>query len=234
MTLLDTIVIPEDYYVRMTGSTTPPKGPHSVPEPPRLLPERPCRPAGDGQDRASDPDAEQWRIRPATAEDAATCAEIYAHYVRTTAITFETEPPSAAQMAGRISSALERYAWLVLEERGRVVGYAYAGAFNPREAYRFTCEVSVYLATDQRGSGRGRALYEALLPALRTRGFRRAIALVAQPNPASDRLHESFGFAPVGTFTKVGWKLGTWHDVSWSELDMAPGDEVIQEPTPLR
>ncbi|WP_343068502.1 N-acetyltransferase family protein [Brachybacterium halotolerans] len=159
---------------------------------------------------------------------------MYAHYVRTTAITFETEPPDAAQMARRIESARERYVWLVLEEEGRVAGYAYAGAFNPREAYRFTCEVSVYLAPNQRGSGRGRALYEALLPALRERGLRRAIALVAQPNPASDRLHASFGFTPVGTFTKVGWKLGAWHDVAWSELDMAPDDDDIREPPPLR
>lgn len=178
--------------------------------------------------------AQPWRIRPAGTEDAAACAEIYAHYVRTTAITFETEPPDAAQMARRIESARERYVWLVLEEEGRVAGYAYAGAFNPREAYRFTCEVSVYLAPDQRGSGRGRALYEALLPALRERGLRRAIALVAQPNPASDRLHEAFGFTPVGTFTKVGWKLGAWHDVAWSELDMAPEDDDIGEPPPLR
>jgi L-amino acid N-acyltransferase YncA len=214
MLLLDTIVVLEDYYVRMMSESG------SV--------------DSAGTSAAAGSDSPQARIRPAVAEDAAACAEIYAHYVRTTAITFETEPPSAAQMAGRIESALEHYAWLVLEELGRVVGYAYAGAFNPREAYRFTCEVSVYLAPDQRGSGRGRALYEALLPALRERGYRRAIALVAQPNPASDRLHAAFGFTPVGTFTKVGWKLGAWHDVAWSELDMAPGDEDIEEPTPLR
>ncbi|MCG7311111.1 GNAT family N-acetyltransferase [Brachybacterium sp. ACRRE] len=190
--------------------------------------------AEPGAQTGAEPGAQPWRIRSASAEDAAACAEIYAHYVRTTAITFETEPPDTAQMARRIESARERYVWLVLEEEGRVTGYAYAGAFNPREAYRFTCEVSVYLASDQRGSGRGRALYEALLPALRERGLRRAIALVAQPNPASDRLHASFGFTPVGTFTKVGWKLGAWHDVAWSELDMAPDDDDIREPPPLR
>lgn len=190
--------------------------------------------AQPGVQSGAEPGAQPWRIRPAGASDAAACAEIYAPYVRTTAITFETEPPDAAQMARRIESARERYVWLVLEEEDGVSGYAYAGAFNPREAYRFTCEVSVYLAPDQRGSGRGRALYEALLPALRERGLRRAIALVAQPNPASDRLHASFGFTPVGTFTKVGWKLGAWHDVAWSELDMAPEDDDIGEPPPLR
>lgn len=173
-------------------------------------------------------------IRPATAEDAAACAAIYEHYVRNTAITFETEPPSADDMAGRIAAASERHAWIVLEEAGVVVGYAYATAFKARAAYQWSCEVSVYLGHEHRGAGAGRALYEALLPILRERGYRRAIAVVAQPNPVSDRLHERFGFQRIGTQPRIGWKNGAWHDVALSQLDLAPDEDLAAPPPPPR
>ncbi|PWH05986.1 GNAT family N-acetyltransferase [Brachybacterium endophyticum] len=169
-------------------------------------------------------------IRPASPQDAASCAAIYAHYVRDTAVSFETEPPSEQEMARRIETSTARYAWLVLEEEGAVVGFAFAGAFRPREAYRFTCEVSVYLETEHRGAGRGRALYDALLPRLRERGYRRAIAVVAQPNPASDRLHERLGFTRVGVLENVGRKHGAWHDVAWFQLDLIGGEDPDEEP----
>lgn len=159
-------------------------------------------------------------IRPATAEDGAACARIYAPYVTDSAITFELEPPSGDTMAERIETATRKHAWLVIEDEHGVFGYAYAGAFHPRAAYRWSCEVSVYLDRDRRGSGAGRALYEELLAVLRRRGYRQATACITLPNPASERLHERFGFAPVGVFRDIGWKDDRWHDVAWSQLDL--------------
>ncbi len=166
-------------------------------------------------------------VRDATLDDAVACAAIYAPYVRDTAITFETEPPDAAEFARRIGAATAQYAWLVLEDDGRVAGYAYGGPFKERAAYRFACEVSVYLECGLRRSGGGRALYSALLPRLAERGYRTATAGMALPNEASVGLHRALGFAPVGTFRRVGWKLGRWHDVAWTQCDL----RGVGEPT---
>jgi L-amino acid N-acyltransferase YncA len=166
-------------------------------------------------------------VRDATPDDAAACAAIYAPYVRDTAITFETEPPDAAEFARRIAAAIARHAWLVLLDEGRVTGYAYGGPFKERGAYRFACEVSVYLEQGLRRSGGGRALYAALLPRLAERGYRTAAAGMALPNEASVGLHRALGFTPVGTFRRVGWKLGRWHDVAWTQCDLGG----VGEPT---
>ena len=124
-------------------------------------------------------------VRDATADDAAACAAIYAPYVTGTTVTFETDPPDAAEMGRRIAKAQARHAFLVLEEDGAVVGYAYAGPFKERAAYRWSCEVSVYLSPDRHGRGGGRRLYEALLERLTARGYRMAAAGMTQPNEAS-------------------------------------------------
>ena len=124
-------------------------------------------------------------VRDAMEADAVACAAIYAPYVRDTAVTFETEPPDAAEFARRIAAATARHAWLVLEDDGRVAGYAYGGPFKERAAYRFACEVSVYLEHGLRRSGGGRALYSALLPRLAERGYRTAAAVMTLPNDAS-------------------------------------------------
>ncbi len=165
-------------------------------------------------------------IRPAVSSDAAACAAIYAPYVSDTAISFETEPPTPEEMAGRIAAATRTHAWLVLEEDGRVVGYAYAGPFNPRAAYRWSAQVSVYLETGRRRGGDGRALYQALLSRLAERGFRTALAGMTLPNDASEGLHRAMGFTPVGTYRQVGFKHGRWHDVAWVQraIGEAPGD----------
>ncbi len=159
------------------------------------------------------------KVRAATQADAAACAAIYAPYVTDTAITFEVEPPTVEQMAARITAAERTHAWLVLEnlDEGRVVGYAYAGPFKERPAYRFSCEVSVYLETGLRRSGGGRALYEALFPRLADRGFHTAVAGMTLPNEASAGLHRAVGFEPVGTYRRIGWKHGRWHDVAWMQ-----------------
>lgn len=156
-------------------------------------------------------------VRDATAADSHACAAIYAPYVRDTAISFELEPPTPDEMARRIAAARRRHAWLVAVDGAVVVGYAYGSSFREREAYRFACEVSVYLDVGLRRTGAGRGLYEALLPRLAARGYRTAVAGMALPNPASVGLHAALGFEPVGTFRSVGWKFGAWHDVAWMQ-----------------
>jgi L-amino acid N-acyltransferase YncA len=164
-------------------------------------------------------------VRDATADDAAACSAIYAPYVLDTAITFETEPPDAAEFARRIEVAAARYAWLVLEDEGRVTGYAYGGQFKERAAYRFACEVSVYLEIGTRRSGGGRALYDVLLPRLAGRRYRRVAAGMTLPNEASVGLHRALGFEPVGTYRRIGWKHGRWHDVAWVQRDIGADAE---------
>jgi phosphinothricin acetyltransferase len=163
-------------------------------------------------------------IRSATTSDATACARIYEPYVRSTVVSFETEPPTAEEMARRIESSLAEHAWLVLETDGatgpEVVGYAYATQHRTRAAYRWACDVSIYLDRDRRGNGAGKALYAALLPILRERGYRRALAGIALPNEASIGLHRSFGFTDVGIYRRIGWKLDAWHDVAWMQLDL--------------
>jgi phosphinothricin acetyltransferase len=171
-----------------------------------------------------------WLVRDGNEADAAACAAMYAHYVENTAITFELEPPTPEEMAGRIAKASTSYAWLVLEDDGRVVGYAYGGPYKERAAYRWACEVSVYLEPGLRRGGAGRALYEALLPRLAGRGFRTAVAGMTLPNNASEGLHRAMGFEPVGVWRRIGWKLGAWHDVAWVQRALADGDDPPTEP----
>ncbi|MGW1344206.1 arsinothricin resistance N-acetyltransferase ArsN1 family B [Kribbella sp. NPDC002412] len=162
------------------------------------------------------------KVRDASPLDGEACAAIYAPYVTDTAITFEIEPPSAAEMAQRIADAQATHAWLVLEDDdGRVVGYAYAGQMKPRAAYRWSCEVSVYLEPGRRRTGGGRALYEALFERLAERGFRTAIAGMTLPNDASVGLHTALGFEEIGTYRRIGWKLDAWHDVHWRQRPLA-------------
>src|SRR5690349_6200164 len=132
------------------------------------------------------------------ASDAAACAAIYAPHVEDSSVSFEERAPDAGEMRARIERYGASHAWLVAEREGEVVGYAYATAFNERPAYRWSASVSVYVAGAARGSGVGRALYEALFERLRERGFRMACAGITLPNEASVGLHESLGFDRSG------------------------------------
>jgi L-amino acid N-acyltransferase YncA len=170
-------------------------------------------------------------IRDATERDAESCAAIYAPYVTGTAITFETQPPTPAQMAERIAAALRSHAWVVLEDGGRVIGYAYGGPYKSRPAYRWSCEVSVYLKHGRRRTGGGRALYAALFDRLAERGYRTAVAGMTLPNDASVGLHRAMGFETVGTYRRIGWKHGAWHDVAWTQRPIGTGgDDPPAEP----
>jgi L-amino acid N-acyltransferase YncA len=173
------------------------------------------------------------RVRSAIGADAAACAEIYRPYVLDTVISFETEPPTVEQMAARIAAAQVKHEWLVLEVDGDVAGYAYAQQFNPRAAYQWSVETSIYLAEDRRRLGGGRMLYAELLSRLATHGFRRAFAGITQPHEASNAFHEAFGFRPAGRYQRVGWKLGAWHDVEWWQLDLVAPDGEVDPPVEI-
>jgi L-amino acid N-acyltransferase YncA len=173
-------------------------------------------------------------VRQADAErDGAAVAAIYAPYVESGAVSFEEVAPDAAEMGRRIEGLSATHPWLVLERGGVVVGYAYGSPHRGRAAYRWTAEVSVYVDRARHRQGSARVLYAALLDLLRQQGFRMAVAGVTLPNDASVRLHEAFGFQPVGVFHRIGHKEGAWHDVGWWELDLAPGtDGPPAEPLP--
>lgn len=169
-------------------------------------------------------------IRDATPADAAACAAIYAPYVTDTAISFELEPPSTAEMAARITATQATHAWLVLEHDGEVVGYAYGGAYRARPAYRWSTEVSVYVDRGRQRTGGGRALYQALFDRLEARGYRTLVAGMALPNDASIALHRALGFELVGTQRRIGWKHGEWRDVTWMQRTV--GDDAVPPTEP--
>ena len=157
-------------------------------------------------------------IRSCTNHDVAAVCEIYKHYVENTTVTFEEVVPSVSQMADRVSSYVQDYPWLVCEDDGQVVAYAYATKWQNRCAYRNTVEVSIYVRHGLSRRGYGRALYAELFDAISDR-CHAVVAGIALPNPASVRLHEQFGFRQVAHFKEVGWKFGRWIDVGyWQKL----------------
>lgn len=159
-------------------------------------------------------------IRLAIPDDAAAIAEIYRPYVLETAISFETDAPSAAQMNERIHQTLCKYPWFVFEEAGEILGYAYAGSFRSRCAYSWTVESSVYVRQGLHGKGIGKQLYQTLLEALKRQGAVNVIGAIGLPNESSVRLHESVGFVKVAHLKDIGFKLGRWWDVGYWELQL--------------
>ncbi len=158
-------------------------------------------------------------LRPATIADAAAIAGIYNHYVLNTVVTFEEEAVPATEIAQRIADTLAAgRPWLVWEEDGRVLGYAYASGWKSRCSYRFSLETTIYLDKDAMGRGIGTRLYTALIDILRQTKVHAIIGGVALPNAASVALHEKLGFVKVAQFREVGWKFGQWIDVGYWEL----------------
>ncbi len=157
-------------------------------------------------------------IRDAESRDAPALLDIYRPFVTDTAVSFEMEPPTVPEFAGRIASAQSQWAWLVAEREGALVGYAYASAFRTRAAYRFTVETSAYVHPGHRGHGVARALYRRLFEALVEKGYCNAYAGIVLPNDDSVAFHRALGFTPVGVFHRGGFKFGRWHDISWWEI----------------
>ena len=169
-------------------------------------------------------------LRVATAMDAGAIREIYAPHVERTAVSFETETPSAEAMAARIAKLLPTHPWLVAVVADRVAGYAYAGPHRERAAYRWSVEVTAYVHADFRGRGIGQRLYAALHALLKAQNYVNAFGIITLPNDASIALHEACGFRRCATFHHAGYKFGAWHDVGWWQLEINAAAPVPAEP----
>ena len=172
-------------------------------------------------------------IRPATRSDAAAVAAIYAPYCEGSAVSFEQVAPTAEDMARRIDTVIARRPWVVLEDDGAVVGYAYAAPHNERWAYRWSVNTAIYIRGTHQRRGAGRALYGTLFDLLRHLGYYKAVAGITLPNPASVGLHEAMGFELVGVYRDIGHKLGAWRDVGWYQASIQPLPPEPQEPRPI-
>ena len=171
-------------------------------------------------------------IRDATSADAESLAAIYNHYIENTVVTFEEQPISAAEMEQRFRAVTETLLWLVFEEDGQILGYAYAGPWHSRCAYRYSVEASVYLDHRAVGRGLGTRLYEALLKRLRSLPVHSVIGGIALPNAASVALHEKMGFVKVAHYRETGWKQSRWIDVGYWQLMLRAVDPVSGSPIP--
>ena len=167
-------------------------------------------------------------IRAAENRDVPAIAAIYAEAVLHGTASFELDPPDGAEMARRREALVtDDHPYLAAEIDGIVAGYAYAGPYRPRLAYRSTVESSVYVAPTFHGRGIGGGLLRALVTAASVRGFRQMVAVIGDSaNQASIRLHERCGFEPVGTLRSVGWKHGRWLDTVLMQRSLGPGDAI--------
>lgn len=174
------------------------------------------------------------RIEPATLDDIAEIAAIYAHHVEHGVASYETVPPDPAEMAARLARVMQAgWPWLVARgDDGAMLGYAYASQFRDRAAYRYACENSIYIHHDRRGQGIGKALLTALLGAAEAAGFRQMIAVIGGAAPASIGLHAACGFAHAGRMRSIGRKQGRWLDNVYMQVALGEGDTTPppQEP----
>ncbi|MGT2907356.1 N-acetyltransferase family protein [Streptococcus dentiloxodontae] len=170
-------------------------------------------------------------LRMAVADDAAQLLAIYSYYVENTSITFEYETPSLEEFQARIRTILEKFPYIVAEEDGKILGYAYASSFKERAAYDWTVEWSVYLDKEARSKGLGQKLYDKLTALLRQQNVVTIEACITYPNEKSIRFHQKNGFKEVAHFNKVGYKLGKWHDVVWYEKTLCP---PLDQPEPVK
>ncbi|AVQ81437.1 MULTISPECIES: GNAT family N-acetyltransferase [unclassified Variovorax] len=170
-------------------------------------------------------------IRPSRDEDVAAITAIYAHHVLHGTGTFETEPPSPADMASRRADVLgKKLPYLVAEEDGEVLGFAYCNWFKPRPAYRFSAEDSIYMSESARGKGLGAKLLAALSQAAEAAGVRKLIAVIGDSaNAGSISVHRGQGFTHVGVLKDCGWKFGEWRDVVLMEKVLGEGSTTRPE-----
>lgn len=167
-------------------------------------------------------------LRPAEPKDAEPLLAVYRPWVEAPGHCFEVECPSLETFAERIGRHRAHWDWWLAEYDGEVLGYAYAGPHRERAAYRYSCEVSVYLAPAAKGRGLAHALYAHLLPGLAARGYFNALAVIVQPNPRSLAFHQREGFRPVGVFERAGYKQGRWWDVAWLQKRLRDGDPRVE------
>ncbi|AGB43463.1 N-acetyltransferase family protein [Mesorhizobium sp. ESP6-5] len=175
-------------------------------------------------------------IRPATPADLDAITEIYADAVANGTASYELEPPSRTEMGTRFAAlAAGGFPYLVAEKAGAVLGYAYAGAFRPRPAYRFIVEDSVYVAPDAKGQGVGLKLMQSLVAAVEAAGFRQIVAVIGdgRADSASVRLHEKLGFRHSGRLEGSGYKHGRWLDTVFMQLSLNGGASLPPDPDSL-
>ena len=168
-------------------------------------------------------------IRPVQLSDAATIRAIYQPYVTETSITFEVDVPNVQEFEERITQTLAHFPYLVAEEEGIVVGYAYASTYYARAAYDWTTELSIYVAKEAHGQGIGSALYTALEEELEARGYLRFLACIAVPNEASISMHKKRGYVQVAHFPKIGYKFNKWHDIVWMQKTIEGSVNTLKE-----
>jgi L-amino acid N-acyltransferase YncA len=156
-------------------------------------------------------------IRKADFKDVKAITAIYNHYIEHSISTFEEQILSNRAVQKRLVGITNKYVWLVGEVEGKVIGYAYAGQWKTRSAYRLTVETSIYLKPGTEGKGYGKAIYSELLDQVEQLGYKCLIGGISLPNPSSIKLHESLGFVKIGQFVKVGIKFGEWIDVGYWE-----------------
>lgn len=160
--------------------------------------------------------------------------DIYAPFVTDGFVTFETEVPDIETFETRIAGYTQKYPWLVMEEQGNVLGYAYASAYRERIAYQWVVECSVYVHASQRNRGIAARLYRALFDLLAVQGVYKVYAVITVPNEQSTGFHEKMGFSWFATYKNVGYKAGKWCDVGWWELVLTePDTSVPSAPTPF-
>ncbi|WP_312280407.1 N-acetyltransferase family protein [Oscillibacter sp.] len=174
-------------------------------------------------------DRKNCKIRVATPEDAEALVRIYAPYVEKTAITFEYDVPSVREFAGRIEEILKRYPYLVAEEDGEILGYAYAHAFHERAAFGWAVETTVYIAERAKRRGLGKRLYDVMEQALAAQNILNLYASIAYPAGEDPHLtrdsvefHQRLGYKLVGHFSQCGYKFGRWYDSVWMEKHLGP------------
>jgi phosphinothricin acetyltransferase len=170
-------------------------------------------------------------IRPSTDQDIPAITAIYAHHVLNGTGTFETVPPTLDDMKARRADVLAKeLPYLVAEEDGRILGFAYCNWFKPRPAYRYSAEDSIYMADGERGRGAGKQLLAALAEAAEAAGVRKLIAVIGDSaNQGSVRVHESIGFTHVGVLKSCGWKFNKWLDVVLMEKPLGLADSTSPE-----
>ncbi len=173
------------------------------------------------------------KIRAASENDAKDILEIYAPYVKETAITFEYDVPDPAEFAGRIRTTLQKYPYIVAEKDGKLLGYAYAGSFVGRAAYDWAAEVTIYLKRDMRKMGLGKKLYQALEKICRAQNITNLYACIGCPETEDEYLtknsmqfHAHMGYALIGEFHKCGYKFGRWYNMVWMEKIIGTHDPV--------
>lgn len=169
------------------------------------------------------------KIRLITPDDAAATLEIYRPYVDNNIISFEGETPTLEEWQVKIRSILAEYAWVVCEDQGTIIGYAYGTRHRYRTAYNWSAESTIYMKQGHYRKGAGRMLYETLFKLLKLQGYVNVYAGVTMPNEKSEKFHLALGFYEVGYFRKIGYKLGAWHDTRWFQLHLTDHQKEPQK-----